>query len=130
MWDLFLELAMQFCKTCENMLFTRLISEDEEALTLYCPRCGTTEPGSSSTGPVSSTLIRQQLQKPQYVAGPDAAQDPTLPIATDIQCPKCAESGQPAEGPVVYVRYDANTIKYLYICTTCDHRWNVENISS
>ena len=111
------------------MLFTRLSSEDGEALTLYCPRCGTTQPGDSSTGPVSSTLIRQQLQKPQYVAGEAAAKDPTLPVAKGIQCPSCAAADRP-ESDVVYVRYDATTIKFLYICTGCNHRWNVENISS
>lgn len=120
---------MEFCPTCENMLFTRLSSEEEEGLTLYCPRCATTQTGSVATGPVSSTLIRQQLQKPEYVAGEATAKDPTLPIADGIECPSCAQAGR-ERAPVVYVRYDATIIKYLYICTACNHRWNVENLSS
>jgi DNA-directed RNA polymerase subunit M/transcription elongation factor TFIIS len=120
---------MEFCPTCENMLLTRLSSEDGEALTLYCPQCGTTQPGSATAGPVSSTLIRQRLQKPEYVAGAATATDPTLPIADSITCPACATAGRPP-APVVYVRYDASTIKYLYICTACPHRWNVENLGS
>jgi DNA-directed RNA polymerase subunit M/transcription elongation factor TFIIS len=111
------------------MLSTRLSSEDGEGLTLYCPRCGTTQPGGATSGPVSSTLIRQQLQKPEYVAGAATAKDPTLPIADSIPCPACAAAGRPA-APVVYIRYDPTIIKYLYICTACDHRWNIENLSS
>jgi hypothetical protein len=111
------------------MLSTRLSSEEGEALTLYCHRCGTTQPGSITTGPVSSTLVRQQLQKPEYVAGDATAKDPTLPIAEAIVCPACTQAGRKPE-PVVYVRYDATIIKYLYICTSCNHRWNVENLSS
>ena len=120
---------MEFCPTCDNMLSTRLSSEDGEGLTLYCHRCGTTQPGSATSGPVASTLIRQQLQKPEYVAGAATANDPTLPIAESIQCPACAEAGR-AAAPVVYIRYDATTVKFLYICTACPHRWNVENLSS
>lgn len=119
---------MEFCPNCENMMYTRLSSEEGEALTLYCQRCGTTQSSGSTTGPVSSTLIKQRLQKPAFVAGTATAKDPTLPIAKGIQCPACAEAGR-AAAPVVYVRYDASIVKYLYICTACPHRWNVENLS-
>ena len=120
---------MDFCPVCENMLSTRLSSEDGEALTLYCHRCATTQPGSVTSGPVSSTLIRQQLQKPEYVAGEATASDPTLPVADSIACPACAQAGR-ADSQVVYVRYDSTVIKFLYMCTACHHRWNVENLSS
>jgi len=120
---------MEFCPNCDNMMYTRLNSEEGESLTLYCQRCGTTKSSDSTTGPVSSTLIKQQLQKPAYVAGTATAQDPTLPIAKDIACPVCAEAGRPA-APVVYVRYDTSIVKYLYICTACPHRWNVQNLTN
>jgi hypothetical protein len=51
--------------------------------------------------------------------------DPVLPHAKNIKCPNggCASNGGSAERDVVYLKYDAVNLKYIYICMVCDKRW-------
>ena len=52
-------------------------------------------------------------------------EDITLPSIKDnvnIQCPNvnCNNDG---ESNILYVKYDTNSMKYMYICTHCNHKW-------
>jgi len=51
--------------------------------------------------------------------------DPTLPHI-NIPCPNVACKTNEKEEPItdaVFIRYDSNGLKYLYICTECEHKW-------
>ena len=65
--------------------------------------------------------------------------DPTLPRVSKILCPnsdcktnhgssKASDSPESGEREIIYLRYDAVNIKYVYLCSTCDTVWkNNEN---
>ena len=58
--------------------------------------------------------------------------DPTLPRIYNMKCPnnKCkSNTNTPPTNPeVVYMRYNDADMKYLYICTDCDHTWKTDQI--
>jgi hypothetical protein len=51
--------------------------------------------------------------------------DPTLPHVNTIKCPndECASNTSGKERDVIYLKYDAVNMKFLYICTVCDTQW-------
>jgi aspartate carbamoyltransferase regulatory subunit len=57
--------------------------------------------------------------------------DPTLPRIYNIRCPNTAcktnEEGEKTPAEVIYMRYDDENMKYLYICTTCDTTWKTDD---
>ena len=58
--------------------------------------------------------------------------DPTLPRMYNVKCPndKCnSNTDEKFKGPleVIYIRYDNDKMKYLYMCTHCDTKWTNES---
>jgi hypothetical protein len=53
--------------------------------------------------------------------------DPTLPRVNKILCPnldcKTNHDSSSGEREIIYLRYDAVNIKYVYLCSTCDTVW-------
>ena len=51
--------------------------------------------------------------------------DPTLPHVSNIICRNgsCRSRTSGVKPDVIYIKYDAVNMKYLYICTVCDAPW-------
>jgi len=50
--------------------------------------------------------------------------DPTLPHVNTIKCPNTVcESNSGKEKDVIYLKYDAVNMKFIYICNICDTQW-------
>jgi DNA-directed RNA polymerase subunit M/transcription elongation factor TFIIS len=51
--------------------------------------------------------------------------DPTLPHVNTIKCPngECQTNTSGKERDVIYLKYDAVNMKFLYICTVCETQW-------
>jgi aspartate carbamoyltransferase regulatory subunit len=51
-------------------------------------------------------------------------EDPTLPRISNVPCPN-ATCDRPADRPneVLYVKYDAKQLRFLYSCAYCKHMW-------
>ena len=51
--------------------------------------------------------------------------DPTLPHVSNIICrnSNCRSRTSGVKPDVIYIKYDAVNMKYLYICTVCDAQW-------
>ena len=51
--------------------------------------------------------------------------DPTLPHVNTIKCPNsgCETNTSGKEKDVIYLKYDAINMKFLYICNVCDEQW-------
>ena len=52
--------------------------------------------------------------------------DPTLPRVTNIKCPndECITNTQPKHNKeVVYIKYDQQKMKFIYICCFCKIAW-------
>jgi len=51
--------------------------------------------------------------------------DPTLPHVNTIKCPNslCDTNTSNKQKDVIYLKYDAVNMKFLYICNNCDTQW-------
>ncbi len=51
--------------------------------------------------------------------------DPTLPHVKNIKCPneECRSNTGSSDRDVIYMKYDAVNLKYLYICNVCEQHW-------
>ena len=51
--------------------------------------------------------------------------DPTLPHVNTIKCPntECESNAGTKEADVIYIKYDAVNMKFMYICNVCDAQW-------
>ena len=57
--------------------------------------------------------------------------DPSLPRMHNMDCPNpncnSNKEGNKSKPEIVYLRYDDNNLKYLYICTVCDTTWKTND---
>ncbi len=120
---------MHFCKSCKNKLSIKTSNEDINAPSVkyYCKSC------SYET----NNIHDNEVYKNNYNEGNLGVQgkineytplDPTLPRISSINCPndKCPsrDSSSGLTNEIVYMMYDQNNLKNVYICTHCLHRWN------
>lgn len=135
---------MRFCSVCENMLYISLRPDERKEgapleLTYSCKRCGfsmTSEDarsadaaaGKSGGDPsvvLSTDYSDDQTSYKQY-ATPLLRHDPTLPRVSNIACPRLGDGcTKPPDVPndVLFVKYDAANLKYLYHCLHCSVFW-------
>ncbi len=52
-------------------------------------------------------------------------QDPTLPHVTTLPCPNkaCETHTANKQRDVIIIKYDAQNLKFLYICNVCGDQW-------
>ena len=121
---------MDFCKKCENMYYIRLSDNDSNKLIYYCRKCGDENDQISEDNMcVSFTNLKREENKYYHIVNKYTKLDPTLPRINNIECPN-EECSSRAENPnqrskneIIYMRYDNEDIKYVYICVNCDSLW-------
>ena len=115
---------MYFCKECENMLYIKLNKDTEDKLIYYCRKCNYEETNFSEDNIcVLKTNLKKNTIKIDNLINEYTKMDPTLPHIKNIPCPN--KDCNPQENDVIYMRYDHNNMKYLYICVHCDHIWKI-----
>lgn len=118
---------MEFCKECENMLYLKL--DEADALVLHCKYCGQEQPTPAErVYELANTRVDDYTNYKLYVT-PNIVHDPTLPRVNNIPCPNDAcptKSSKKLEGEVIYVKYDAKNMKYLYYCVHCASFWKTK----
>ena len=67
-----------------------------------------------------------------HLINPYTKLDPTLPRIWNIRCPSpdCKTNhGDKAKEPaeIIYMKYDAEDLKFLYLCVECDTVWKTDN---
>ena len=129
---------MQFCKNCDNMFYIK-ISNDK--LVNYCRKCKTEDSiqdDSINSICVSKTHIKHKQSSFKHLINEYTKYDPTLPQINNIICPNddCPSHGTGIEesksgeniqskvdNKILYIRYDSDNMKYLYLCVNCDQVW-------
>jgi len=115
------------------MYYIGINEKDGNQLTYYCRNCGyTDETIASENVCVLKTQIKKGAQKFNHIINEYTKLDPILPRVY-MQCPNAAcktntvelSPRPPAE--VIYVRYDDDNMKYLYMCVTCDNTWKTDD---
>lgn len=122
---------MHFCEKCDNMYYLRLSEANSNKLIHYCRNCGNEETITSNE---SLCLTNDDLisndQKYKYIINKYTKLDPSLPRTNTIKCPNQSCVSNTHEGherEIIYVRYDDANVKYIYICSTCDFTWKIDD---
>jgi len=117
---------LRFCPVCENYLYTDV---DAESLDLFrvCRKCGHKEKDTKG-GLVTEMMIQQQSAEGyKILLNEFTRKDPRLPhIRKNITCPNVdCDSNKGGKDPdVIYIKYDAVNLLYLYICDICGEKWH------
>ena len=148
---------MKFCTECNNMYYIKINGEDANTLVYYCRFCGHEDNEPAESGVVVlRTEYKKTEQQFSHMVNRYIKHDPTLPRISNVKCPNesCtsnhgdkAHQGDKASGDkahqgdkahsdkahsdkgpsVIYLRYDDNNMKYLYICEDCDTTWKTDD---
>ena len=117
---------MKFCKNCSNMYYIGIDANDVNKLTYYCRYCKYKDETITEEGVcVLDTQFKRGEQKFNHIINKYTKLDPTLPRIYNMKCPnqECKSSSSDANPEIIYLRYDDDNLKYLYICSECDTTW-------
>ena len=98
--------------------------ENNECIRL-CRNCGHQEKETEGAL-ISETLIKERTSEGyKILLNEFTRQDPTLPHLKTMKCPRgdCSSNTAGAEKDVIYIKYDPENLKYLYICNVCGEQW-------
>jgi len=113
---------MKFCDVCDNMYYTTI---KDNVLVLYCKNCGKEETNSNDNCIYFNDYSNNMSSYRSFI-NKHTIDDPTLPVITSVVCPnKECQSNTSSDGlnEVIYIKYDLNAMKYLYICKKCMTTW-------
>lgn len=116
---------MKWCPECDNYLYHNLGGENNNSLFRRCMNCGYTEEDEDG-GLVVETRVQERASEGyKILLNEFTAKDPTLPHVKNVKCPNeaCESNKDTSKRDVIYIKYDAVNLKYIYICTVCDTRW-------
>jgi DNA-directed RNA polymerase subunit M/transcription elongation factor TFIIS len=123
---------MHFCNKCLNMYYISIDPDDSNKLIYYCRNCGNKDNNLSEK---NVTVTRIQVKKSQqefsHIINKYTKLDPTLPRINNVLCPNadCATNKDDSPREIIYIRYDNQNMKYVYLCSTCDTVWKTEDQS-
>jgi len=118
-----------FCPTCRYYLYLnqQRSGEDEKEDTLrrMCRNCGYQEEDKKGGLVLEIDLKEKTSEGYKILLNEFTKEDPTLPHVNTIKCPnlECKSNVGGAEKDVIYIKYDAVNLKFLYICNVCDAQW-------
>jgi len=121
---------MKFCTECQNMYYISIDETNPNNLNYYCRFCGhKDEHITEDSVVVLKTQFKKSEQKFNHMVNKYTKYDPTLPRKSNMKCPneKCSESSAETTPDIIYLRYDDENMKYLYICTACDFTWKTDD---
>ncbi len=134
---------MKFCTECQNMYYISIDEANINNLTYYCRFCGNKDDQVAKEGVVVlKTQYKQSEQKFNHMVNKYTKYDPTLPRKTSMKCPNelCNDQSATATATaaataaatvagsdIIYLRYDDENMKYLYICSNCNFTWKTDD---
>lgn len=123
---------MHFCENCGNMYYIRLLSDSDDKLIYYCRKCDHKDETLMNKNDicVSKTHIKSVSQTYKNILNEYTKLDPTLPRITRIDCPNSECDSNKEVGDknkkkkeIIYIRYDNENMKFVYLCAVCDKVW-------
>lgn len=119
---------MKFCPQCENMFYLKIDKDDSDQLSYFCRFCLFKKPAEQEAmTQILNTHVHNREVNFNHIINKYTKFDPTLPVMENAVCPdiECRKNTQQKDR-VLYMRYDEENLKYLYICTKCDKFWKGE----
>ena len=123
---------MHFCNQCQNMYYISIDPNDSNKLVYYCRNCGNKDSDLSIENvTVSKVQLKKSQQEFSHIINKYTKLDPTLPRVTKILCPNadCETNKEDTPREIIYIRYDNQNMKYVYLCSTCETVWKAEDKS-
>jgi DNA-directed RNA polymerase subunit M/transcription elongation factor TFIIS len=123
---------MHFCSQCQNMYYISISPDDSNKLVYYCRNCGNKDSTLSVENvTVSKVQLKKSEQEFSHIINKYTKLDPTLPRVNKILCPNsdCSTNKEDKAREIIYIRYDEQNMKYVYLCSTCDTVWKTEDQS-
>jgi DNA-directed RNA polymerase subunit M/transcription elongation factor TFIIS len=121
---------MHFCNNCENMYYIEISKNNNNKLSYYCRNCGNRDEnlGSENTT-ILKTKIKLDNKVYSHIINKYTKNDVTLPRINTIKCPnqECPSNKKEKENEVIYIRYDNENMKYIYLCVNCDTTWKTND---
>jgi hypothetical protein len=114
------------------MYYIGIDADDNNKLIYYCRNCKHKDETLTEEGVcVLNSQLKKSEQNFNHIINKYTKLDPTLPRIYNVKCPNAdcktnkEKNDKPAE--VIYVRYDDDALKYLYICADCDTTWKTND---
>ena len=122
---------MHFCSKCGNMYYIKL-DNNENDIIYYCRKCGNEDMDiGRTTIVVSKTILNDSKKNKHNIINEYTDKDPRIPHLYNIACVNDdCESNQENSGvssDVLYIRYNTEDMKYLYLCSYCKTVWSNES---
>ena len=134
---------MHFCNVCGNMFYLKIKDDDKDNIMYYCRKCGNKDDNiinNLQNFCVSKTHIKKTTEVYKNIINKYTKLDPTLPRIRNMLCPNQAcnsnseqkdgeqKDGEQKDGEqkypeIIYLRYDNDNMKYIYLCGVCDYTW-------
>jgi DNA-directed RNA polymerase subunit M/transcription elongation factor TFIIS len=116
------------------MYYLKLVGESEEdqkdQLVYYCRNCGHEDATLSAQSVCAlETRVSRKAQRYAQEVNKYTKDDPTLPRTQSIKCPSsdCPSNKGDGDREVIYLRYDDQQMRYLYICSRCGVMWKTDS---
>ena len=115
-----------FCKVCRYYLYLEEIADEKQEIELrqICRNCG--YQAIMKGGLILEIDLKEKTSEGYKILMNEfTKEDPTLPHVNTIGCPNesCESNTTEKEKDVIYLKYDAINMKYLYICNVCGAKW-------
>ena len=117
------ESAIRFCPVCRYYLYLNVSGEKQFRV---CKNCGHNEEDTKGSLVMEMMIQERAAEGYKILLNEFTRSDPRLPhIRKNIKCPdaSCKSNHGEAEPDVIYIKYDAIKMLYLYICDICGHQW-------
>ena len=110
-----------FCPTCKFYLY---LDQNDKTLRRICRNCGY-QMEDKKGGLILEIDLKEKISEGYKILMNEFTKyDPTLPHVNTIKCPNTVcESNSGKEKDVIYLKYDAVNMKFIYICNVCDTQW-------
>lgn len=121
-----------FCPICRYYLYLKEDTEQDsdskeenKVLRRICLNCGHHEDNEDGGLILEIDLKEKTSESYKILMNEFTKLDPTLPHVNTIKCPSpaCLSNTENKEKDVIYLKYDAVNMKFLYICNICDTKW-------
>ena len=116
--------SIRFCTVCNNYLYLH-VDETTGDLQRSCRNCGYKDTAEQG-GLVSEMRIEQLSAEGYNLVNEFTLRDPRLPhLRGTMKCVNngCQSNKPGVESDIVYIKYDSENLRYMYVCTFCKTNW-------
>jgi hypothetical protein len=110
------------------MYYIGISESNPNQISYYCRNCKHKDETITEEGVcVLNKKINTNEQNFSHIVNKYTKMDPTLPRIYNMKCPneQCITNKEKGSKPteIIYLRYDDNNLKYVYVCVDCDFVW-------